>query len=183
MKRKAFTYNGGNNKTTFWVSYVSLMVIVLIMYVFFNMILGFLSSMTVRNQAQEIQQSSSNVDNEAVSSKSYKYLQQNKRTDWDFSLKLKSDSYRLSKADYDKVKAWVAQHPNRKYVVVVYVAKNQNFSTGSLLRKQYLIYSQLLAYMLNSLKIPSSNIVYQDNLPSPYPYDMIKMTSEPLNKK
>ncbi|GGF96486.1 MULTISPECIES: hypothetical protein [Cysteiniphilum] len=180
MKRKASTYHGGNNKTTFWVSYVSLMVIVLIMYVFFNMILGFLSSMTVRNQAQEVLQSSNHVARERVSSKNYKYLQQNKRSDWSFTLKLKADSYRLSDADYAKIKEWVAKHPNRKYIVLVYVAKNQNFSTGSLLRKQYLLYSQLLGYMLHTLKIPSSNIVYQDSLPSPYSYDMIKMASEPL---
>ncbi|WP_119329221.1 hypothetical protein [Cysteiniphilum halobium] len=182
MKRKVFAYHGGN-KTTFWVSYVSLMVIVLIMYVFFNMVLGFLSSMTVRNQAQGTKQSNSHVNSDTSPSNNYKYLQQNKRTKWEFSLKLKPDSYGLSHVDYNKIKEWIAKHPNRKYIVLVYVAKSRSFSTGSLLRRQYLIYSQLLGYMLHTLKIPSSNIVYQDSLPSPNHYDMIKMTSELLNKK
>lgn len=169
-------------KEHIWPAYVDMMTVLLMVYVLINAILAVIMSTLNETKPEEIPQESTiteNRDNYTSFNKDFFILNDDSLYYAPDSLTLRftEDGLRTDEEDLVKLHNYIADHSDEKgkWLVSVYMTRNEDVSVGSQLREQSVIYWNILKYMSENGVMIEGNVENKNIAPDGKYENLIKI--------
>lgn len=143
-----------STKEHIWPAYVDMMTVLLMVYVLINAILAVIMSTLNEIKLEEIPQEKTITDNRdnytpfnqefIISKDDSLYYSRDSLT-----LRFSADELRIDDEDIVELRDYITEHSGikGKWLVAIYMSRNEDVSVGSQLREQSVIYWSILKYM------------------------------------
>lgn len=169
-------------KKHIWPAYVDMMTVLLMVYVLINAILAVIMSTLNETKPGEIPQENTITDNRAD------YIPLNKEffilkddslyyASDSLTLHFTEDEFHTDEEDLVKLYDYIAEYSDKKgkWLVAVYMSRNEDVSVGSQLREQSVIYWNILKYMSVNGVMTGENVENRNIAPDDKYENVIKI--------